>query len=162
MDDLFEIFNTEDGEDGATPTLAEYQRAAIGPITKIFSQLTGATRRAGNGKLSAESRRLSEDKAEQLDRALAQHISFGLQFTSRAGDLEWSIETDSGAPLSGSDYALSRIERDGTGGGIKILKPGTSNQDGDAFTAQQVSEFFGGNEKMAAWFYDRLDNKKQQ
>ena len=94
-----------------------------------------------------------------MEKALLAQISYGLQFVNKKGDLEWSIETDSGAALSGGDSGLSRIARDGTKGGVKILKPGTTNQDGDAFTALQISEFFGGNQPLIDFFYKKLDEK---
>lgn len=150
-----------EGDELLEPTVEQYTNAAMGPngsISKLYARLVGAQKRAGNTK-SYANRSNASTESDQMEQAVLAQISFGLQFVSAKSDLEWSIETDSGAALSGGDSKLSRIARDGTGGGLKILKPGTSNQDGDAFTAQQVSEFFGGNQPLIDFFYKKLDEK---
>jgi|TARA_B110000444_G_scaffold260900_1_gene309831 hypothetical protein len=159
-DQIGKLFIGKDDE-VLDPTVEQYEEAAMGPngaITKLYGRLMGAKKRSSRAN-SPANRSNASTESGQMEKALLAQISYGLQFVNKKGDLEWSIETDSGAALSGGDSGLSRIARDGTKGGVKILKPGTTNQDGDAFTALQISEFFGGNQPLIDFFYKKLDEK---
>ena len=164
-----DLFVDEEGNP-TTPSKEAYYAVATGTggsLSTMFRRLMGAKKRRDGTARSGESRSIAQQEYNGLKDALLAQVSFGLQFISRDGDLEWSAATDSDAPLTGSDSTLSRIERDGAatakGGpsGIKITKPGSSQQDGDAFTAKQVMEFFG-NDDLASLFFNSLDEVKSR
>ena len=158
-----------DGDGNALdPSVKQYQTAALGQngsIANLFRRLQGAMNRRKSG---AGGRDVAGAESRQLTDALLAQISFGMQFVSQDGDLEVSfLATDSGAALTASDSRLSRIARDGARdaqgrSGIIILKPGTNTQDGDAFSAEQVEEFFGGNEELSRFFFTKLDEIERQ
>jgi hypothetical protein len=157
-----------DGDGNALdPSVEQYQTAALGQngsITNLFRRLQGAMNRQKSG---AGGRDVAGAESRQLTDALLAQISFGMQFVSQDGDLEWSLATDSDAPLTANDSRLARITRDGKKdaqgrSGIIILKPGTNTQDGDAFSAKQVQEFFGGNDELSRFFFTKLDEIEQQ
>ena len=149
------------------PSVEQYQTAALGQngsITNLFRRLQGAMNRQKSG---AGGRDVAGAESRQLTDALLAQISFGMQFVSQDGDLEWSLATDSDAPLTANDSRLARIARDGVQdaqgrSGIIILKPGTNTQDGDAFSAKQVQEFFGGNDELSRFFFTKLDEIGEQ
>ena len=149
------------------PSVEQYQTAALGQngsITNLFRRLQGAMNRQRSG---AGGRDVADAESRQLTDALLAQISFGMQFVSQDGDLEWSLATDSDAPLTANDSRLARIARDGAQdaqgrSGIIILKPGTNTQDGDAFSAKQVQEFFGGNTELSRFFFTKLDEIERQ
>ena len=157
-----------DGDGNALdPSVEQYQTAALGQngsITNLFRRLQGAMNRQKSG---AGGRDVAGAESRQLTDALLAQISFGMQFVSQDGDLEWSLATDSDAPLTANDSRLARIARDGAQdpqgrSGIIILKPGTNTQDGDAFSAKQVQEFFGGNTELSRFFFTKLDEIERQ
>ena len=157
-----------DGDGNALdPSVEQYQTAALGQngsITNLFRRLQGAMNRQKSG---AGGRDVAGAESRQLTDALLAQISFGMQFVSQDGDLEWSLATDSDAPLTANDSRLARIARDGAQdpqgrSGIIILKPGTNTQDGDAFSAKQVQEFFGGNDELSRFFFTKLDEIERQ
>lgn len=158
-----------DGDGNALdPSVEQYQTAALGQngsITNLFRRLQGALGRQESG---AGGRDVAAAESRQLTDALLAQISFGMQFVSQDDDLEISIlATDSGAALTANDSRLSRIRRDGAQdakgrSGIIILKPGTNTQDGDAFSAEQVQEFFGGNDELSRFFFTKLDEIERQ
>jgi hypothetical protein len=157
-----------DGDGNALdPSVDQYQTAALGnngSIANLFRRLQGAMTRQKSG---AGGRDVAGAESRQLTDALLAQISFGMQFVSQDGGLEWSLATDSDAPLTASDSRLARIARDGARdaegkSGIIILKPGTNTQDGDAFSALQVEEFFGGNEELSRFFFTKLDEIERQ
>lgn len=149
------------------PSVEQYQTAALGQngsITNLFRRLQGAMNRQRSG---AGGRDVADAESRQLNDALLAQISFGMQFVSQDGGLEWSLATDSDAPLTANDSRLARIARDGARdaqgrSGIIILKPGTNTQDGDAFSAKQVQEFFGGNTELSRFFFTKLDEIERQ
>ena len=167
VDKIGKLFIDEDG-DAQTPSVEQYYKVAggsDGPLSKMFRRLMGAKNRKDGSGAPGESRSIAQQEYNGLKDALLAQISFGMQFVSQDGGLEWSLATDSGAPLTGSDATLSRIERDGAAekgqpSGIRITKPGSSQTDGDAFTAEQVATFFGGNEEMMSFFFTALDEIK--
>ena len=167
VDKIGKLFVDEDG-DAQTPSVEQYYQVAGGPdgtLSKMFRRLMGARKRKDGSGAPGESRSIAQQEYNGLKDSLLAQISFGMQFVSQDGDLEWSLATDSGAPLTGSDATLSRIERDGAAekgqpSGIRITKPGSSQTDGDAFTAEQVATFFGGNEEMMSFFFTALDEIK--
>jgi hypothetical protein len=158
-----------DGDGNALdPSVKQYQTAALGQngsIANLFRRLQGAITRQRSG---AGGRDVAGAESRQLTDALLAQISFGMQFISQDDDLEISfLATDSGAALTASDSRLSRIARDGAQdaqgrSGIIILKPGTNTQDGDAFSAKQVQEFFGGNTELSRFFFTKLDEIERQ
>ena len=167
VDKIGKLFIDEDG-DAQTPSVEQYYKVAggsDGPLSKMFRRLMGAKNRKDGSGAPGESRSIAQQEYNGLKDALLAQISFGMQFVSQDGGLEWSLATDSGAPLTGSDATLSRIERDGAAekgqpSGIRITKPGSSQTDGDAFTAEQVATFFGGNKEMMSFFFTALDEIK--
>jgi hypothetical protein len=167
VDKIGKLFVDEDG-DAQTPSVEQYYQVAggsDGTLSKMFRRLMGARKRKDGSGAPGESRSIAQQEYNGLKDSLLAQISFGMQFVSQDGDLEWSLATDSGAPLTGSDATLSRIERDGSAekgqpSGIRITKPGSSQTDGDAFTAEQVATFFGGNKEMMSFFFTALDEIK--
>lgn len=167
VDRVGKLFIDEDG-DAQTPSVKEYYQVAggsDGTLSKMFRRLMGARKRKDGSGAPGESRSIAQQEYNGLKDSLLAQISFGMQFVSQDGGLEWSLATDSGAPLTGSDATLSRIERDGAAekgqpSGIRITKPGSSQTDGDAFTADQVATFFGGNKEMMSFFFTALDEIK--
>ena len=163
-----ELFFDEDGEI-QTPSVKDYYAKANGvdgSLSVLFRRLMGAKKRQDGSGAPGESRSIAQQEYNGLKDALLAQISFGMQFVSQDGGLELSLATDSDAPLTGSDATLSRIEREGAasgaGGtsGIRIKKPGSTQTDGDAFTAEQVSSFFGGNAELITFFFTSLDEIK--
>ena len=163
-----ELFFDEDGEI-QTPSVDDYYAKANGldgSLSVLFRRLMGAKKRQDGSGAPGESRSIAQQEYNGLKDALLAQISFGMQFVSQDGGLELSLATDSDAPLTGSDATLSRIEREGAasgaGGtsGIRIKKPGSTQTDGDAFTAEQVSSFFGGNAELITFFFTSLDEIK--
>jgi hypothetical protein len=158
-----------DGDGNALdPSVKQYQTAALGQngsIANLFRRLQGAITRQRSG---AGGRDVAGAESRQLTDALLAQISFGMQFISQDDDLEISfLATDSGAALTANDSRLARIARDGAQdaqgrSGIIILKPGTNTQDGDAFSAKQVQEFFGGNTELSRFFFTKLDEIERQ
>lgn len=167
VDRVGKLFIDEDG-DAQTPSVEQYYQVAggsDGTLSKMFRRLMGARKRKDGSGAPGESRSIAQQEYNGLKDSLLAQISFGMQFVSQDGGLEWSLATDSGAPLTGSDATLSRIERDGAAekgqpSGIRITKPGSSQTDGDAFTADQVATFFGGNKEMMSFFFTALDEIK--
>ena len=166
-ENVAKLFIDDDGNP-LDPSVKQYQTAALGPngsIANLFRRLQGALTRQRSG---AGGRDVAAAESRQLTDALLAQISFGMQFVSQDGDLEYSfLATDSGAALTASDSRLSRIARDGAQdakgrSGIIILKPGTNTQDGDAFSAEQVQEFFGGNDELSRFFFTKLDEIERQ
>ena len=166
-ENIAKLFIDGDGNP-LNPSVEQYQTAALGQngsIANLFRRLQGALTRQRSG---AGGRDVAAAESRQLTDALLAQISFGMQFVSQDGDLEYSfLATDSGAALTASDSRLSRIARDGAQdakgrSGIIILKPGTNTQDGDAFSAEQVQEFFGGNDELSRFFFTKLDEIERQ
>ena len=166
-ENVAKLFIDDDGNP-LDPSVKQYQTAALGPngsIANLFRRLQGALTRQRSG---AGGRDVAAAESRQLTDALLAQIRLGMQFVSQDGDLEYSfLATDSGAALTASDSRLSRIARDGAQdakgrSGIIILKPGTNTQDGDAFSAEQVQEFFGGNDELSRFFFTKLDEIERQ
>ena len=140
-----------------TPSVEEYKNAAMGPggaISSLWGKTKEQLRLINNPKASTQQKKTAQQQMNMLQQALLAQISFGMQFMSQDGGLEWSMATDSGASLSGNDSALSRIGRDGNG--YKIRRPGAPNQqDGDAFTETQFADFLGDME-LKKFFDEKL------
>lgn len=140
-----------------TPSVEQYKNAAMGPggsISSLWGKTKEQLRLINDPKTSTQQKKTAQQQMNMLQQALLAQISFGMQFISQDGDLEWSMATDSGASLSGNDSALSRIGRDGKG--YKIRRPGAPNQqDGDAFTETQFADFLGDME-LKKFFDEKL------
>ena len=139
-----------------------YLQAAIGPggaISSIWGKTKEQLRIVNDGNASDMQRKTAQQQLNMLQQALLAQISFGMQFLSQDGGLEWSMATDSGAPASGNDSALSRIAKDGDG--YIIVKPGSKDKDGDGFTGKQLAEFFSDKE-LKAFFDGKLTEISSQ
>ena len=153
VDKISSLFKDKKTGEALDPSVSEYKKAAFGTGGAI-SSIWGKTKeqlRILKGNASAMQKKTAQQQLNMLEQALLAQISFGMQFVSAKGDLEWSMATDSGASLSGNDSALSRIARDGDG--YMIRKPGSGTQDGDAFTGEQLAELFGDKELL--YFFDQ-------
>ena len=151
---ITDLFTDKDGE-AQDVSAEDYKNAAIGPGGAI-SSLWGKVKeqkRILNSDASAMQKKTAQQQLNMLQQALLAQISFGMQFLSQDGDLEWSMATDSDAPLSGNDSALSRIARDGNG--YIIVKPGSKDKDGDGFTETQFAEFLSDKE-LKKFFDEKL------
>jgi|TARA_R110000822_G_scaffold232865_3_gene364493 hypothetical protein len=153
VDKISSLFTDKKTGEALDPSVDEYKKAAFG-VGGAISSIWGKTKeqlRILKSGASAMEKKTAQQQLNMLEQALLAQISFGMQFVSAKGDLEWSMATDSGASLSGNDSALSRIARDGDG--FMIRKPGSGTQDGDAFTGEQLAELFG--DKDLFYFFDQ-------
>ena len=155
IEKISSLFKDKKTGEAMDPSVSEYKEAAFGTGGSI-SSIWGKTKEQLsilNGSASAMQKKTAQQQLNMLQQALLAQISFGMQFVSAKGDLEYSFATDSGASLSGNDSALTRIGRDGKG--YMIRKPGSKTQDGDAFTENQLANLFGDSE-LKNFFDEKL------
>lgn len=152
---ISDLFVNKDGEpqDVDKDTYLEAAIGQGGAISSLWGKTKEQLRIVNDENASAMQRKTAQQQLNMLQQALLAQISFGMQFLSQDGGLEWSMATDSGAPASGNDSALSRIARDGDG--YIIVKPGSKDKDGDGFTGKQLAEFFSDKE-LKAFFDEKL------
>jgi hypothetical protein len=152
---ISDLFVNKDGEPQDVDK-DTYLQAAIGTggaISSLWGKTKEQLRIVNDDNASAMQRKTAQQQLNMLQQALLAQISFGMQFLSQDGGLEYSLATDSGAALSGNDSALSRVARDGDG--YIILKPGTKSKDGDGFTGDQLAKFFS-DEGLREFFDGKL------
>ena len=152
---ISDLFINKDGEPQEVDKDA-YLEAAIGPggaISSLWGKTKEQLRIVNDDNASAMQRKTAQQQLNMLQQALLAQISFGMQFLSKDGGLEWSMATDSGAPASGNDSALSRVAKDGDG--YIIVKPGSKDKDGDGFTGNQLAKFFSDKE-LKGFFDEKL------
>jgi hypothetical protein len=152
---ISDLFVDKDGEPQDVDK-DTYMKAAIGPggaISSLWGKTKEQLRIVNDETASSMQKKTARQQLNMLQQALLAQISFGMQFLSQDGGLELSMATDSGAPLSGNDSALSRVARDGNG--YIIVKPGSKDKDGDGFTGKQLAEFFSDKE-LKAFFDEKL------
>jgi len=155
VEKISSLFKDKKTGEAIDPSVSEYKKAAFGAggsISSIWGKTKEQLRILKSGA-SAMQKKTAQQQLNMLQQALLAQISFGMQFVSAKGDLEWSFPTDSGASLSGNDSALTRIGRDGKG--YMIRKPGSGTQDGDAFTEDQLANLFG-DEELKKFFDEKL------
>lgn len=132
---------------------------------KLYLELQNANqmvKRNGNN-------RAAQSKADNLRRSLLANISLYMQVINKDGSQEWSMETESGAPLDAGDAALNRVqvsEYDGAGNPVEfiITKPADGTQDDDAISASTLKNKLGAT--MYDWFVKELgkieESRKKQ
>ena len=160
---ITDLFTDDDGEFDE-PEVDDVKNAmfgAGGAASAIWGKAKNQLRILNSDSASTQQKTAAQQQLNMLQQALLAQLSFGMQFLSAQGDLEYSfLATDSGASLSGNDSALSRIARDGDG--YIIVKPGTKGeQDGDRITGEQLANFFGDKE-LLGFFNQKLDEISKQ